>query len=108
MLEEVNRTGRPLLHALPQDGGYPGRFPLPERHMYTESKSQGRFRFAQTVGLTREPAFASRCIGCGKCEQHCPRSIPIRQMLKQADRALRPLPYKLGIGITRKYMFRKV
>ena len=30
--------------------------------MYIESKSQGRFQYAQTVGLTKEPAFASQCI----------------------------------------------
>ena len=74
--------------------------------MYTESKSAGRFQFAQTVGLTRAPAFATQCIGCGKCEQHCPQSLPIREKLKEADRALRPLPYKIGINAVRAFMFR--
>ncbi|MBR1539336.1 MAG: 4Fe-4S dicluster domain-containing protein, partial [Bacteroidales bacterium] len=70
-------------------------------------KKAGQFQFAQTVGLTREPAFATQCIGCGKCEQHCPQHIPIREKLKEADKALRPLPYRIGIGIVRKFMFRK-
>ena len=74
--------------------------------MFTESKSQGRFQFAQTVGLTKEPAFASQCVKCGKCEKHCPQGIPIREKLVEADKALRPLPYKIGIGIARKFMFR--
>ena len=75
--------------------------------MYAESKGAGRFQYAQTVGMTREPAFASQCIECGKCEKHCPQGIPIRQKLKEADRALRPLPYRIAIAVVRKYMFHK-
>jgi predicted aldo/keto reductase-like oxidoreductase len=59
------------------------------------------------VGLTREPAFASQCIRCGKCEQHCPQSIPIRDKLREADRALRPFPYNVAIQAARAFMFRK-
>ena len=73
--------------------------------MYTESKSAGRSQFIQTVGLTREPAFASQCIRCGKCEQHCPQGLPIREKLQEADRALRPLPYRIGIGAARAYLY---
>ena len=72
--------------------------------MYTESKHAGRFQFAQAVGLTKEPAFATQCIECGKCEQHCPQTLPIREKLKEADKALRPLPYKIGINVVRKFM----
>ncbi len=71
-----------------------------------ESKSAARFEYAQTVGLRKEPAFASQCIGCGKCEQHCPQNIPIREKIKEADKVIRPIPYKLGIGLARKFMLR--
>ncbi len=76
--------------------------------MYTESKASGRNQFMQTVALTAEPAFASQCIECGKCELHCPQEIPIRQKLKEADRALRPLPYRIGAYFFRKFMLRKI
>ena len=75
--------------------------------MFIESKSQGRMEYAQTVGLTKEAAFASQCVGCGKCEKHCPQNLPICQLLKEADKALMPLPYKIGIRFARKVMFRK-
>jgi len=75
--------------------------------MYTESKQERRTQYMQTVGLTKEPAFASQCIRCGKCEQHCPQSIPIRDKLQEADKDLRPLIYKVAIHAARAFMFRK-
>ena len=71
-----------------------------------DKKSAARFEYAQTVGLKKDPAFATQCIGCGKCEQHCPQSIPIREKIKEADRVIRPLPYRIGINIARKFMLR--
>jgi len=104
--EKVGCTGCRYCMPCPKGVDIPGIFRC-YNAMYTESKGQGRFQFVQTVGLTREPAFAAQCIRCGKCEQHCPQSIPIRDKLREADRALRPLPYKIGIGLARKFMFRK-
>ena len=104
--ERVGCTGCRYCMPCPKGVDIPGIFRC-WNAMYTESKSGGRSQFIQTVGLTREPAFASQCIRCGKCEQHCPQSIPIREKLQEADRALRPLPYKLAIGVARAFMFRK-
>ena len=72
-----------------------------------EGKHSARFEYAQTVGLKTDPAFATQCIECGKCEQHCPQNIPIRQKIKEADKVIRPLPYKIGINVVRKFMLRK-
>ncbi|MBR2672285.1 MAG: aldo/keto reductase [Oscillospiraceae bacterium] len=105
--EKVGCTGCRYCMPCPKGVDIPGIF-RSYNLMYTESKREGRFQFAQTVGLTKEPAFASQCIGCGKCEQHCPQGIDIREKLKEADRALRPLPYKVGINVVRKFMFRNV
>ena len=103
--EKVGCTGCRYCMPCPRGVDIPGAFRC-YNAMFIESKSQGRFQYAQTVGLTKEPAFASQCIGCGKCEQHCPQGLPIREKLKEADRALRPLPYKLAIHVARKFMFR--
>ena len=104
--EKVGCTGCRYCMPCPKGVDIPGVFRC-WNAMYTESKSAGRTQFIQTVGLTREPAFASQCIRCGKCEQHCPQSIPIREKLQEADRALRPLPYKIAIQAARGFMFRK-
>ena len=104
--EKVGCTGCRYCMPCPQGVDIPGNFRC-YNAMYIESKSQGRSQFIQTVGLTKQPAFASQCIECGKCELHCPQNIPIREKLKEADKALRPLPYKIGISIARKFMFRK-
>ncbi|MCR4955156.1 MAG: aldo/keto reductase [Lachnospiraceae bacterium] len=104
--EKVGCTGCRYCMPCPKGVDIPGIFRC-YNAMYTESKGQGRSQFVQTVGLTKEPAFASQCVECGKCEQHCPQSIPIREKLKEADKALRPLPYKVGISVARKFMFRK-
>ena len=105
--EKVGCTGCRYCMPCPKGVDIPGIFRC-YNAMFTESKSAGRFQFAQTVGLTKEPAFATQCVQCGKCEQHCPQSIPIREKLKEADKALRPLPYRIGIDLARKFMFRKV
>jgi predicted aldo/keto reductase-like oxidoreductase len=90
----------------PQGVDIPGIFRC-YNTMSTEGKAEARFRFAQTVSLTRQPAFATQCVGCGKCEKHCPQGIPIREKLKEADKALRPLPWKIGINVARAFMLRK-
>ena len=104
--EKVGCTGCRYCMPCPQGVDIPGIFRC-YNAMYTEGKNDARFQFAQTVGMTRNPPFASQCVGCGKCEKHCPQGIPIREKLKEADRALRPLPWKIGINVARAYMVRK-
>ena len=105
--EKVGCTGCRYCMPCPKGVDIPGTFRC-WNTMAIESKGRGRTEYAQTVGLTREPAFASQCVGCGKCEQHCPQALPIRSLLKEADKALRPLPYRIGIGIARRFLLRKV
>ena len=103
--EKVGCTGCRYCMPCPKGVEIPGIFYY-YNLMYIEKKASARFEFAQNLGIRREPGFASQCVGCGKCEQHCPQHIPIREKLKEADRALRPLPYKLGIHAARKFMLR--
>ena len=103
--EKVGCTGCRYCMPCPRGVDIPGNFYY-YNLKYMEKDSRARFEFAQNMGLRKEPGFASQCVGCGKCEQHCPQHINIREKLKEADRALRPLPYKIGINIARKIMIR--
>ena len=75
--------------------------------MYTESKSAARHEYFQTIGLRAKPAFSSLCAACGRCEKHCPQHIGIIAALRQADRALRPLPYRAAMAVARKVILRR-
>ena len=104
--EKVGCTGCGYCMPCPKGVNIPGIF-RSYNTMYAESKFSGRFQYAQAYGLTREPSFASQCIQCGKCEKHCPQGLPIREKLKEADKALRPLPIRLGLSLVRKVMLRR-
>ena len=103
--ERVGCTGCRYCMPCPKGVDIPGVF-RSYNAMYAESKWSGRWQYIQNVAMTKEPTFASQCIGCGKCESHCPQGLPIREKLKEADRALRPLPYRLGIALARKFILR--
>ena len=104
--EKVGCTGCRYCMPCPKGVDIPGIFSS-YNLMYTESKSSGRKHFIQAVALAAEPAFASQCIKCGKCEKHCPQGIPIREKLQEADRALLPFPYKPVVQLLRRVMIRK-
>ena len=104
--EKVGCTGCRYCMPCPQGVDIPGTF-YNWNLMYIEGKKNPvRFEYARNIGMRKETAFPSQCIGCGKCEQHCPQHIRIRDMLKKADRDLRPLPYKIGIAAARTIMSR--
>ena len=104
--EKVGCTGCRYCMPCPKGVDIPATF-YHYNLMYMEKKNATRFEYARNVGLRREASFASQCVGCGKCEQHCPQKIDIRNKLKEADKALRPLPIKIGLGVARKFFSRK-
>lgn len=103
--EKVGCTGCRYCMPCPKGVDIPGNFYY-YNLMYMEKKSSARREFAKNMGLRKEPVFASQCVGCGLCEKHCPQHIKIREQLKEADRNLRPLPYRLGIHVARKIILR--
>ena len=103
--EKIGCTGCRYCMPCPKGVDIPGIFRC-WNTMYTESKKDGRHQYFQAVAMTKTPSFASQCIECGKCEKHCPQGLPIRQKLKEADKDLRPLHYKIVLSFARKFMTR--
>jgi predicted aldo/keto reductase-like oxidoreductase len=55
----------------------------------------------ETAALTSTKGLASSCKGCGKCEEHCPQSIPVQASLKQVAKRLEPFWFNVGISAAR-------
>ena len=75
--------------------------------LYTENRFAGWKEYVQVIGFRREPGFASQCVGCGKCKQHCPQGIDIPTQLKKAERAAFPPLHRAIVYPVRKFIFRK-
>ena len=103
--ERVGCTGCGYCMPCPRGVDIPALFRC-YNHMYTEGKNAGRQEYWQTVSLRKQKAFARQCVGCGKCEQHCPQGIEIRKQIKIADRELRPLPWRIAGDVARAWAVR--
>ena len=102
---KVGCTGCRYCMPCPQGVDIPAAFHY-YNAMYAEKKHGARREYAQVVGIRKDPAFPSQCIGCGRCEKHCPQHISIIEELKKADKALRPLPYKIGTAVAKKMILK--
>lgn len=72
---------------------------------YLTSDKSVRLKYFQNLGaMSAKPAYASKCISCGKCEAHCPQSIAIRDRLKEVSREMEGGLYRPIVGIVRKFI----
>lgn len=62
--------------------------------IYTENKKTAVEEYTRATAYRKHPSGASQCVKCGKCEQHCPQGIPIRDKLSEASKELETLYYK--------------
>lgn len=91
---KVGCTGCGYCLPCPKGVDIPGTFRC-YNEMYTEKKSVGRNEYIMMTALRKDPSNASKCIECGKCEQHCPQHIEIRKELKNAAKNLETPLYKI-------------
>jgi len=62
----------------------------------------GLREYIMCTSLKATPTNASRCIKCGRCEQHCPQGIEIRKMLEEVTNTLEGPAYKVFMAAARK------
>ncbi len=104
---KVGCTGCGYCMPCPQGVDIPTCFAL-YNEQFTTMKSP-RYKYIQaTAAMSRNPANASRCIGCGKCEKHCPQHLPIREKLRETASYMEKFPFKIVCSAGRLFMGKKM
>ena len=84
---KVGCTGCSYCMPCPKGVDIPGAFAAYNR-LASEGKFAGLKEHFMCSAVRQVSTAAYNCIGCGKCESHCPQSIPIRLELKNVQKAL--------------------
>lgn len=100
---KVGCTGCGYCIPCPTKVDIPGTFAAYNRS-HADSKFWGIIDYVKCTALRKTGTGASNCIGCGKCEKHCPQGIEIRHELKNASRELEGPIYKLAHKIFSKFV----
>jgi len=98
---KVGCTGCGYCMPCPKHVDIPGTFAAYNRR-HTEGKGRALVEYAMCTAFRKTSTAASNCVGCGKCEQHCPQHLPIREHLMQAQKELEPPIYKLARKVVEK------
>ena len=88
-------TGCGYCTPCPKGVDIPGTFAAYNR-IYSESKFHGLKEYFMCTAFRKNVTGASNCIGCGKCERHCPQGLPIRKHLKEAQKELEGPIYRIA------------
>lgn len=92
---KVGCTGCGYCMPCPKGVDIPGTFNAYNRR-YQDGWFQALREYFMCTTLRQNSAAASNCIGCGKCEKHCPQGIEIRKHLKDAQKVLEDPIYKIA------------
>ena len=92
---KVGCTGCGYCMPCPKGVDIPGTFAAYNRYCQ-EGWFSGLREYFMCTTLRKNSAAASNCIGCGKCEQHCPQGIRIRDCLRDARKTLEGPAYKIA------------
>ena len=91
---KVPCTGCGYCMPCPRSVDIPGTFAAYNR-CYTEGKFSGFREYFMCTLVRRNHTSASNCIGCGKCEKHCPQGIQIRKELDNARKEMEGPLYRI-------------
>ena len=100
---KVGCTGCGYCMPCPKNVDIPGTFAAYNRY-HQEGWFTGLKEYFMCTTLRTNSSAASNCIGCGKCEKHCPQSIPIRQKLQEARKDLEGPVYKVAKKVSKWFV----
>ncbi|MBE6846832.1 MAG: aldo/keto reductase [Ruminococcus sp.] len=100
---KVGCTGCGYCMPCPKDVDIPGTFAAYNRR-YSDGRFRAFFDYVMCTALRKHSTGASNCVGCGKCEKHCPQGIAIRKELKQAKKVLETPLYRVARTVIRWVM----
>lgn len=92
---KVGCTGCRYCMPCPRGVDIPGTFAAYNR-MASDGYWKALTEYFMITGVRQDYTGPGNCIGCGKCEQHCPQHLPIRQELQNAKKQLEGIPYRVG------------
>ena len=92
---KVGCTGCGYCMPCPKGVDIPGTFAAYNRR-YAEGRFWSLVDYVICTALRKNSTAASNCIGCGKCEKHCPQGIEIRNKLKDAKKVLETPIYRVA------------
>lgn len=100
---KVGCTGCRYCMPCPRGVDVPGIFAAYNR-AHTESWFWGFVDYMICASLRKDSCAAENCIGCGKCERHCPQGIKIREELQNARKEFEGPLYKIAKKIVPIFM----
>ncbi len=92
---KVGCTGCGYCMPCPKGVDIPGTFAAYNRR-YAEGRFWSLVDYVICTALRKNSTAASNCIGCGKCEKHCPQNIEIRKQLNDAKKVLETPVYRVA------------
>ncbi len=90
---KVGCTGCGYCVPCPKNVDIPGTFAAYNRR-FADGKFWAEVDYINCTALRKNSTAASNCIGCGKCEKHCPQGIEIRKELKAAEKEFEGAIYR--------------
>ena len=91
---KVGCTGCGYCQPCPKNVDIPGAFAAYNRY-HTESQAGAKREYLKCTLFRKTHTNAGNCIGCGKCEKHCPQGIEIRKELENVKQDLEDGKFRL-------------
>ena len=92
--EKVGCTGCGYCQPCPKGVDIPGAFAAYNR-WFGEDKKNAFMDYLKCTTFRKNSTGAGNCIGCGKCEKHCPQNIAIRKELQEVQKVMETPLYRV-------------